>query len=85
MSLWDMPATCPEGHDDCSRVPSVIVAFSKDEYGDVTTAGRVDTSDYVTDGDCGNLWTREPVRGWDYTVDPDSGRIKVSDETTPPS
>jgi len=84
MSLWEMPATCPSGHENCQRIPSRIVAFSKDEFGDVTTAGRIDTNGLVTDSaDCGNLWSREPVLGWDYTRDPESGRIKVMDDSSP--
>ena len=35
MSLWEMPATCSSGHENCQRIPSRIVAFSKDEFGDV--------------------------------------------------
>lgn len=48
-SSRDDPIICPQGHEDSYRIVSIAVAFSKDEFGDITTAGRVDSGLYLSE------------------------------------
>lgn len=83
MNHRDNPTACPEGHEGCFRVMSIAAAFSKDEFGDITTAGRVDTGMALPGGfDCSQAWSADPVEGWDYSVDSESGRVMIPDESS---
>lgn len=49
MSRRDEPIACPEGHEGGYRVVALCASFTKDEFGNVNTAGRIpfDMTEYA--------------------------------------